>query len=200
LIKTIFSDIINASEEFQIHKIILIWKYHLMDNRGGPVSKSDEQRYLEDAKALENDFKKYMYHPMRDKVFAGLLINKELCESVVSAVTGMTFAIQDVQPQYYEYGELDKGRVIILDIKAIDPNGVVCNLEVQVKYYPGGAHENRVVFHTCRLLSKQLRSGEGFDEVRPVTVIFFNFESASKDFVRNINLRDDKGALYSSLV
>ena len=164
------------------------------------MTKSDEQRYLEDVKALENDFKKYMYHPMRDKVFAGLLINKELCESVIYAVTGVSLSVQDVRPQYYEFGELDQGRNIILDIKATDPNGVVCNLEIQVKYYPGGTHENRVVFHACRLLSKQLLRGEGFDKVRPVSVIFFNFESASEDFIRHIALKDDKGLLYSSLM
>ena len=162
--------------------------------------KSDEQLYLEDVKALESDFKKYMYHPMRDKVFAGLLLNKDLCELVISAVTSLSFTVQDVLPQYYEYGELDKGRIIILDIKAFDPNGVVCNLEVQVKYYKGGEHENRVVFHACRLLSKQLHSGEDFDAVRPVIVIFFNFESASKDFIRHICLKDDNGSNYSDLV
>ena len=141
-----------------------------------------------------------MYHPMRDRVFAGLLMNKGLCESVIYAVTGLTFTVQDVRPQYCEFGELDQGRVIILDIKAVDPNGVACNLEVQVKYYPGGTHENRVVFHACRLLSKQLRRGEGFDKVRPVSVIFFNFESTSEDFIRHITLRDDKGSLYSNLM
>jgi predicted transposase YdaD len=74
------------------------------------------------------------------------------------------------------------------------------NLEVQVKYYPLGEHENRVVFHGCRLLSKQLRSGENFYQVRPVIVIFFNFESASKDFVKHISLKDESGLLYSELI
>ena len=164
------------------------------------MTKSDEQLYLEDEKAIENDFKKYMFHPMRDKVFAGLLINKELCELVIYAVTGTAFTVQDIRPQYYEYGELDQGRAIILDIKAISPGGTVCNLEVQVKYYSGGAHENRVVFHGSRLLSKQLKIGEGFDAVRPVIVVFFNFESASKAFIRHISLIDENGALYSNLL
>jgi len=33
-----------------------------------------------------------------------------------------------------------------------------------------------------------------------VIVIFFNFESASKDFVRHIFLKDDTGSVYSSLM
>jgi predicted transposase/invertase (TIGR01784 family) len=164
------------------------------------VTQTDEQRYLEDTKALERDFKKYMFHPMRDKVFAGLLLDKDLCESVIHAVTGVPFAVQDIIAQHYEHGELAQGRTIVLDIKATNPDGVVCNLEVQVRYYKGGAHENRVVFHASRLLSKQLKASEDFDAVRPVIVIFFNFESASQDFIRHISLKDDKGALYSGLI
>ena len=163
------------------------------------MHKNEEVKHLE-SKELEADFKKYMYHPMRDKVFAGLLLDNKLCEEVINAVTGVNFITHEIHPQYYEPGELHLGRAIILDIKAVDPGGAVCNIEVQVNYFPGGAHEKRIVFHAGRLLSKQLKTGEDFINVRPVYIIFFNFESASNVFIKHINLKDESGLVYSDIL
>ena len=65
---------------------------------------------------------------------------------------------------------LQKGRTIVLDIKAIDEGGKHVNIEVQRK--KSGAHVRRARFHSSMLDVRMLKKGQKFKELKDSYVIF----------------------------
>jgi predicted transposase/invertase (TIGR01784 family) len=58
------------------------------------------------------------------------------------------------------------GKQIVLDILARDENGVLINIEMQVRFLPYWA--DRGVYYTARALAGQLKTGEQYDQLKPV--------------------------------
>ncbi|MDR2215154.1 MAG: Rpn family recombination-promoting nuclease/putative transposase, partial [Nevskiaceae bacterium] len=58
------------------------------------------------------------------------------------------------------------GKLIVMDIAAHDADGVLYNVEIQVRHAAGWAERN--VFYAARALGTQLNAGEPYTQLRPV--------------------------------
>jgi predicted transposase/invertase (TIGR01784 family) len=58
------------------------------------------------------------------------------------------------------------GKLIVMDISARDADGLLYNVEIQVRRFADWPQRN--VFYAARALGKQLNAGESYDQLKPV--------------------------------
>jgi hypothetical protein len=128
----------------------------------GPLSKSP--RLLSKPTGLLLD-------PKNDYVFKRLFTQApELLVSLINAIRDREppIASLEILNPYIDPQTLS-GKHIVLDVLAVDVEGRRFNVEMQVQRHR--AWSSRSLYYLAKLLSGQLKSGEGYESLRPVVGI-----------------------------
>ena len=113
--------------------------------------------------------------PTLDVVFKLLFIredSKDLLISLINSVLQSPVPVRDItikNPELPQNRPGDKG--IFMDILAELDNGQFVDVEMQMLKKP--ALPERALFYWSRICNEQLQKGQGYDKLRPATVILF---------------------------
>ena len=100
------------------------------------------------------------------KVF-GTIANKLALISFLNAVLCLRIPIVDVTiANPYNLQDFLDDKLSILDIKAIDTNGAVYDIEMQLTIFDGLVQ--RIVFYGCEIYAGQLNAGDDYTQLNPV--------------------------------
>ena len=124
---------------------------------------------------------KHRIDPTVDCVFKALLgceQNKNLLIDFLNAVTNHPISSVEILNPYNEK-EFLSDKLSIVDIKAKDKEGCIYQVEVQISTY--GAMGSRISYGLCDLYASQLDKGEGYDQLKPVIVIWVFSELFLRD-------------------
>ena len=112
---------------------------------------------------------------MNDFVFKktfGTIANKLALISLLNAILRPSIPIVDVTIKNpYNLQDFLDDKLSILDIKAIDANGAIYDIEMQLTIFEGLV--KRIVFYGCEVYAGQLSAGDDYTELRPVYAICF---------------------------
>ena len=112
---------------------------------------------------------------MNDFVFKktfGTISNKLALISLLNAILRPSIPIVDVTIKNpYNLQDFLDDKLSILDIKAIDANGAIYDIEMQLTIFEGLV--KRIVFYGCEVYAGQLNAGDDYTELRPVYAICF---------------------------
>ena len=93
--------------------------------------------------------------------------NKLSLISFLNAVLNLGVPIVDVViVNPYNLQDFLDDKLSILDIKAIDANGAIYNIEMQLSIFEGLVQ--RIVFYGCENYAGQLKAGDDYTELHPV--------------------------------
>ncbi|XZE18082.1 Rpn family recombination-promoting nuclease/putative transposase [Pirellulaceae bacterium SH449] len=109
-----------------------------------------------------NDFayKKIFGSPANDLVLISLL----------NAILKLAKPIRSVTIQNpFNYQDFYEDKLSVLDIKAVDQDGNIYDIEMQLEVHLGLIQ--RVVFYGCELYSGQMKSGDDYSDLKPVFAI-----------------------------
>ena len=100
------------------------------------------------------------------KIF-GTIANKLALISFLNAVLCLRVHIVDVTiVNPYNLQDFLDDKLSILDIKAVDANGAIYDIEMQLTIFEGLVQ--RVVFYGCEIYAGQLNAGEDYTKLHPV--------------------------------
>ena len=100
------------------------------------------------------------------KIF-GTIANKSALISFLNAVLCLHPPIVDVTiANPYNFQDFLDDKLSILDIKAIDANGAIYNIEMQLTIFDGLVQ--RIVFYGCEIYAGQLNAGDDYTQLNPV--------------------------------
>ena len=87
--------------------------------------------------------------------------------ALLNAILMLDFPIVDVVIQNpYNDKDFEDDKLTILDIKAIDSNGSIYHIEMQLSVCAGLV--KRIVFYTCELFAAQMYQGDSYTQLKPV--------------------------------
>ena len=96
--------------------------------------------------------------------------NKIALISLLNSILGLPQPIVDVTiVNPFNLQDFKDDKLSVLDIKAIDGDGAIYNVEMQIAVLPGLI--KRLVFYGCEIYTDQLRSSESYVELRPAYTI-----------------------------
>jgi predicted transposase/invertase (TIGR01784 family) len=121
--------------------------------------------------------------PIVDFVFKKLFgspENKIALISLLNSILRLRAAIVDVKLlNPFNLQDFEDGKLSVLDIKAVDQDGAVYDIEMQLEVIVGLVQ--RLVYYTCELYADQLRKGDDYSRIRPVYTICLLNEILWKD-------------------
>ena len=113
--------------------------------------------------------------PKTDFVFRKLFgsdENKDLLISLINSVVGPELRITDVTIKNpFNLSEYPRLKESILDIKAVDENGVWYDVEMQIIAHT--LYGKRAVYYLCKVFADQLESGEDYSKLNTTIGIHF---------------------------
>ena len=93
--------------------------------------------------------------------------NKLVLISLLNAILSLVKPIVDVTiVNPYNQQEFKDDKLTILDIKAVDQDGAIYDIEMQLSIFSGLI--KRVVFYGCEVYAGQLKAGEDYSKLKPV--------------------------------
>src|SRR5665213_2801321 len=97
----------------------------------------------------------------------GTIANKLALVSLLNAILDLASPIVDVTIENpYNLQDFQEDKLSILDIKAVDQQGTIYSIEMQLSVFDGLIQ--RIVFYGCELYSGQLRASDDYTTLRPV--------------------------------
>ncbi len=143
-------------------------------------------------------------NPKIDLVFKkifGVEKNKDLLISLINSIVPADEQVADVLLKN-PYNELNflNDKLSVLDIKAVDHNGRLYDIEIQLAGYD--FYGKRALFYWAELFASQLKSGKRYDSLcKTISISFLDFELFNdKRCFRRICLKDfDTNQFYSQL-
>ncbi len=100
------------------------------------------------------------------KIF-GTIANKLALISLLNAILCLRIPIVDVTiVNPYNFQDFLDDKLSILDIKAVDANGAIFDIEMQLTIFDGLVQ--RIVFYGCEIYAGQLNAGDDYTQLRPV--------------------------------
>jgi predicted transposase/invertase (TIGR01784 family) len=104
------------------------------------------------------------------KIF-GTAENRTALISLLNAILEPKSPIVDVKVENpFNFQDFKDDKLSVLDIKAVDRSGAIYDIEMQLSTYEGLIQ--RIVFHGCELYAGQLKSGEEYQNLRPIYSIW----------------------------
>ena len=92
--------------------------------------------------------------------------NKMALISLLNSILGLPKPIVDVTIENpYSLQDFKDDKLSILDIKAIDQDGAIYDVEMQLSFFSGLIQ--RIVFYGCEIYTDQLRSGDDYALLKP---------------------------------
>ena len=144
------------------------------------------------------------YSPKVDLVFRKLFgddENKDLLISLINSIVGPRIVITDLMIKNpYNLADYADGRMSILDIKAVDQNGKLYDIEMQIA--PQVHYGRRALYYLSKVYVDQIAEGDSFDDLREtIGIHFLDFDYFQDDrYVREVVYRDaDTGEYYDQL-
>lgn len=109
--------------------------------------------------------------------------NKDILISFINSVLPDEKQIKDVKLRNpYNIANYKKGKMSILDIKAVDEKGAWYDIEMQISEQ--GYYDKRALYYWSKVYTEQIESGEDFEELRKtisINILDFNYLE-EKDF------------------
>lgn len=100
----------------------------------------------------------------------GSQANEMVLISLLNAILNLPRRIASVTIQNpFNYQDFYEDKLSILDIKAVDESGAIYDIEMQLEVHLGLIQ--RVIFYGCELYSGQIKSGDGYSQLKPVFAI-----------------------------
>lgn len=103
--------------------------------------------------------------------------NKDILISFINSMIREEEKIKDIELKNpYNIASYRKGKMTILDIKAVDENGVWYDIEMQLAEQ--GFYDKRAFYYWAKVYSDQIESGEDFDLLRKtiaINILDFNY-------------------------
>ncbi len=92
--------------------------------------------------------------------------NKLALISLLNSILGLPKPIVDVTIENpYSLQDFKDDKLSILDVKAIDQDGAIYDVEMQLSFFSGLIQ--RIVFYGCEIYTDQLRSGDDYALLKP---------------------------------
>ena len=96
--------------------------------------------------------------------------NKLVLISLLNAILNLLKPIVDVTiVNPYNLQDFKDDKLTILDIKAIDQDGAIYDIEMQLSIFSGLI--KRIVFYGCEVFAGQLKAGDDYSQLKPVYAI-----------------------------
>ena len=96
--------------------------------------------------------------------------NKIALISLLNSILGLPHPIADVTiVNPFNLQDFKDDKLSVLDVKAVDRDGAIYNVEMQIAVLPGLIQ--RLVFYGCEIYADQLRSSDDYTELRPAYTI-----------------------------
>ncbi|MCK8816311.1 Rpn family recombination-promoting nuclease/putative transposase [Natroniella sulfidigena] len=136
------------------------------------------------------------YNPKTDLVFRKLFgseDNKDLLLSFINAVLDREPRIKDLELKNpYNIADYLKGKMSILDIKAVDEKGVWYDIEMQLAEQ--GAYGKRALYYWSKVYSNQIQRAEDYRELRKtIGIHLLDFDYfADERYIRQVTLKDNE--------
>ena len=93
--------------------------------------------------------------------------NKLVLISLLNAILSLSKPIVDVTiVNPYNLQEFKDDKLTILDIKAVDQDGAIYDIEMQLSIFSGLI--KRIVFYGCEVYAGQLKAGDDYSKLKPV--------------------------------
>ena len=93
--------------------------------------------------------------------------NKLVLISLLNAILGLVKRIVDVTiVNPYNLQDFKDDKLTILDIKAVDQDGAIYDIEMQLSNFSGLI--KRIVFYGCEVFAGQLKAGDDYSQLKPV--------------------------------
>jgi len=91
-------------------------------------------------------------------------------KSLLNAILQLPVPIAEVMLQNpFNRQEFEDDKASILDIRAVDQQGAIYDIEMQVSNQPGLVP--RLVFYACEIYADQMRAGDNYQKLKPVYAI-----------------------------
>ena len=111
--------------------------------------------------------------PINDFAFKktfGTAENRVALISLLNAILQPTLPLVEVTLENpYNLKDFEEDKLSILDVKAVDRAGAIYDIEMQLAIFEGLVQ--RIVFYGCELYAGQLKAGEGYAGLHPVSSI-----------------------------
>lgn len=135
------------------------------------------------------------YNPKIDLVFRKLFgskENKDILLSFINAVLDREPKIEDLEIKNpYNLADYLQGKMSILDVKAVDEDGIWYDIEMQLAEQ--GAYGKRALYYWSKVYSNQIQKAEDYRELKKtigIHLLDFNY-FADKRYNRHIILKDN---------
>ena len=93
--------------------------------------------------------------------------NKLILISLLNAILNLSNPIIDVTiVNPYNLQDFKDDKLSILDIKAVDQDGAIYDIEMQLSIFSGLI--KRIVFYGCEIFAGQLKAGDDYSKLKPV--------------------------------
>jgi predicted transposase/invertase (TIGR01784 family) len=103
--------------------------------------------------------------------------NKDLLISFINAILPEEKQVKSVELKNpYNISNYKKGKMTILDIKAVDEKGTWYDIEMQIAEQ--GYYDKRALYYWSKVYTDQIESGEDFEELRKtiaINILDFNY-------------------------
>jgi predicted transposase/invertase (TIGR01784 family) len=100
----------------------------------------------------------------------GSQINAVVLVSLLNAILKLRRKITEVTIENpFNPKDFQEDKLTVLDIKAIDETGAIYDVEMQLETHPGLIP--RIVFYGCELYAGQLKTGDNYQQLKPVFAI-----------------------------
>jgi predicted transposase/invertase (TIGR01784 family) len=103
--------------------------------------------------------------------------NKDLLISFINAILPEEKQVKNVELKNpYNISNYKKGKMTILDIKAVDEKGTWYDIEMQIAEQ--GYYDKRALYYWSKVYTDQIESGEDFEELRKtiaINILDFNY-------------------------
>jgi predicted transposase/invertase (TIGR01784 family) len=103
--------------------------------------------------------------------------NKDLLISFINAILPEEKQVKSVELKNpYNISNYKKGKMTILDIKAVDEKGTWYDIEIQIAEQ--GYYDKRALYYWSKVYTDQIESGEDFEELRKtiaINILDFNY-------------------------
>ncbi|MCK8824318.1 Rpn family recombination-promoting nuclease/putative transposase [Fuchsiella alkaliacetigena] len=144
------------------------------------------------------------YNPKIDLVFRKLFgseENKDLLLSFINAVLDREPRIEDLELRNpYNLADYLEGKMSILDIKAVDEEGVWYDIEIQIAEQ--GAYGKRALYYWSKVYSNQIQKAEDYRDLRKtIGIHLLDFDYfVDQRYLRQVVLKDNEtNQLYGEL-
>jgi predicted transposase/invertase (TIGR01784 family) len=146
---------------------------------------------------------KHAIDPKVDCVFKALLgapENSNLLVNFLNAMLGehLSSPVQSVEIlNPYNEREFINDKLNIVDIKALDAEGQLFQVEIQLASYP--SLPGRMLYNWADIYSQQLKSGDKYGKLKPCYAIWMLDDNIhhDDDYLHHFQMRDRKGRILS---